>query len=99
MLRPREDFYIRKHPGVDDIFLLIEVSDSSLEYDTTVKQSLYAILKIQEYWVVDLRNDRLLAYTDPKDDTYQTVREHDRGDSIPPRLLPDCLIRVDAFLP
>ena len=98
LLRPREDFYIRKHPGVDDIFLLIEVSDSSLEYDTTVKQSLYAILKIQEYWVVDLRNDRLLAYTDPKDDTYQTVRELHRGDSLTPRLLPDCLIRVDAFL-
>jgi hypothetical protein len=46
LLRPREDFYIRKHPGVDDIFLMIELSDSSLEYDTTVKLSLYAVLKI-----------------------------------------------------
>jgi Uma2 family endonuclease len=99
LLRPREDFYAQEHPSAEDIFLLIEVSDSSLEYDTTVKLALYAILKIQEYWVADLKNNRLLAYSDPQGDRYRTVRELHPGDSLAPRLLSGCRISVDAFLP
>jgi Uma2 family endonuclease len=99
LLRPREDFYAKKHPGADDIFLIIEVSDSSLEYDTTVKLSLYAILRIAEYWVADLQHDRLLVYSDPEGDSYRTVRELHRGHSLEPRLLPDCSVSVDVFLP
>lgn len=99
LLRTREDFYARKHPGSNDIFLIIEVSDSSFEYDSTVKLALYAILRIQEYWIADLQHDRLLVHLDPQGDTYRTVRELHRGDSVAPRLLPDCRIGVDVFLP
>lgn len=42
LLRPRADFYSTRHPGVEDIFLIIEVADSSLEYDRQVKLPLYA---------------------------------------------------------
>src|SRR6185295_2091874 len=86
LLRPREDFYVRKHPGAPDIFLIIEVADSSLEYDTTVKLGLYAIMGIHEYWVADLRNNRLLAYTDPAEDSYRSLREFHRGDTVAPQL-------------
>lgn len=99
LLRPRADFYSRKHPGSSDIFLIIEVSDSSLEYDSTVKLALYAILQIQEYWIVDLQHDRLLVHLDPQGDGYRTARELHRGESIAPSLLPDCSIEVDTFLP
>src|SRR5204863_8799094 len=64
MLRPRTDFYVHKHPAGPDIFLIIEVADSSLEYDMTVKADLYAILGVHQYWVADLQNDRLLSYSD-----------------------------------
>src|SRR5262245_19006742 len=70
LLKPRDDFYLHKHAGVSDILLIIEVADSSLEYDTTVKAELYAILGVHEYWVADLRNDQLLVHSDPVNDRY-----------------------------
>ena len=99
LLRPRDDFYVGKNPASPDILLVIEIADSSLDYDTTTKLELYAILGIQEYWVADLQNDRLLAYSEPAEDSYRIKREFHRGDSIAPRLLPDCLIKVSILVP
>lgn len=98
LLRPKDDFYAGKNPGSPDILLIIEVADSSLEYDITVKLELYAILGIVEYWVADLPNNRLLVHSEPVGDSYRTVREFRRGDTIAPQLLPDCLIGVDILL-
>jgi Uma2 family endonuclease len=99
LLLRREDFYRTRHPGPADILLIIEVADSSLEFDMTVKLGLYAIMGISEYWVADLQNHRLLAHSKPEGDKYAVVREHHRGDSIAPLLLPDCSIPVDVLLP
>jgi Uma2 family endonuclease len=97
LLRPRHDFYVRKHPAAPDILLLVEVADSSLEYDSTVKAELYAIVGIQEYWIADLRHDRLLTYSDPSGDAYHANREFRRGDSLAPILLPNCRLNTDVF--
>jgi Uma2 family endonuclease len=98
-LKPRGKAYLHKNPDASDIFLLIEVADSSLEQDTTVKLELYAIMGVPEYWVADLRNNRLLLYSNPVGDSYQGVRELHCGDSVAPSLLPDCVIPVDLLLP
>jgi Uma2 family endonuclease len=99
LLRPRDDLYVHKHPGAADIFVVMEVADSSLEYDTTVKNALYAIMGVQESWVADLRNNRLISYSNPDGDSYRTVREYHRNDMVAPNLLPDCRIKVDILLP
>lgn len=101
LLKPREDFYVKKNPGGTDILLIVEVADSSLDYDTTVKPALYAILGVHEYWVADLQNDRVLCYSDPLKGTehYQTVREFRQGDVLAPQLLPDCSLRANVLLP
>jgi Uma2 family endonuclease len=99
LLRPKGKAYLEKNPDASDIFLIIEVADSSLEQDTTVKLHLYAIMEVPEYWVADLRNNRLLVYTDPEGDSYRNVRELHRGASVAPTLLPDCGMAVDLFLP
>jgi Uma2 family endonuclease len=98
-LRPRKDCYVHEHPGPSDILLIIEVADSSVEYDTTVKMELYAIIGVIEYWVADLRNDRVLCYSDPSGDSYRTLREFHRGDVAAPRLLEDCPLVLDVLLP
>jgi len=99
LLKPRGKAYLQKNPDASDIFLIIEVADSSLEQDTTVKLELYAITGVPEYWVADLRNNRLLLYSNPVGASYQGVRELHRGDAVAPSLLPDCVIPVDLLLP
>ena len=99
MLRWKKDYYAAALPGLNDILLIVEVADASLEYDTTVKLALYAILGIPEYWVADLRKQRLLAHSNPNGDTYSTVRELRPGETIAPLLLPDCWIPVELLLP
>ncbi|HET9361744.1 MAG TPA: Uma2 family endonuclease, partial [Vicinamibacterales bacterium] len=51
LLRPRADFYASRHAGPADILLIIEIADSSLEYDRDVKAPVYAAAGIQEYWL------------------------------------------------
>jgi Uma2 family endonuclease len=97
LLKPRDDFHARR-PGREDVLLIVEVADSSLEYDTTVKLGMYAILGIREYWVADLRDDRLLVYSNPENDTYRAKREVNRGAFIAPQALPDCPLPVSLFL-
>jgi Uma2 family endonuclease len=98
LLRPRND-YASERPGAKDVLLIIEVADSSLEYDTSVKLSTYAILGIPEYWVADLRDNRLFAYSQPHGDTYSVVHELHRGESLAPTALPQTQFPVSVFLP
>jgi Uma2 family endonuclease len=56
-----------------------------------VKAALYAIAGIQEYWVADLQNGRVLCYTAPEQDAYRIVRELRSGGRIVPELLAESL--------
>ena len=99
MIRPRDDFYVSQHPGPADILLLVEVADSFLDFDSSVKLGLYSILGIPEYWIADLANNRLLVHSQPAGDRYADVAELHRGRTLAPHLLPDCRIAVDLLLP
>ncbi|NEQ15852.1 MAG: Uma2 family endonuclease, partial [Moorea sp. SIO3E2] len=63
------DDYLPNHPYPKDILLVIEVSDSTLEYDQTVKLSLYSENQVQDYWIVNLVAGQLECYTQPYQDT------------------------------
>jgi Uma2 family endonuclease len=99
LLRPKEVFYSSKHPGPEDILLIVEVSDSSLKFDLGTKAQLYAETGVLEYWIVDIPNNCMFAYSDIREGSYRAVRQYRRGDSIAPLLLPDCIIAVDNLLP
>ncbi len=60
-------------PGPGDTFLLIEVSDSSLDFDSPVKLELYARAGIPEVWIVDLTTDRVLVHRHPSGGSYASV--------------------------
>ncbi len=99
LLRPKKDFYASGHAGPADILLIIEVAESSLEYDQGIKMHLYAETRVPEYWVADIRNERVIAYTDIQGNTYRTIREFQRGQTLKPQLLPECPITADLLLP
>ncbi len=54
VLKYRVDFYGQEHPHGEDVLLVIEVADSSVDYDRTVKLPIYAQSGIREYWLVNL---------------------------------------------
>jgi Uma2 family endonuclease len=98
LLRPKTDFYASGLAQPSDVFLIIEVADSSLEYDQTVKADLYAITGIPEYWIADIQTEKIFAYANTNGHVYGTKSEFNRGQVITPRLL-DCQIPVDVLLP
>jgi Uma2 family endonuclease len=65
--------YPGEHPGPDDIFLLVEVADSSLAFDLGAKRIIYARAGIREFWIVDLTADVVHIHRRPVGDTYTVV--------------------------
>ncbi len=65
ILRNRQDDYATSHPTPQDILLIIEVSDSSLNYDQQVKLSVYAEHNISDYWIFNLFDLCLECYSEP----------------------------------
>ena len=98
LLRPTADFYASHHPGPDAVLLVVEIADSSLRYDREVKAPRYAAWGVPEYWLADLNANLLLRYTSPVNGAYTVSDSLRRGESIAPRLLPSCVVPVDAFL-
>jgi Uma2 family endonuclease len=97
ILHLRRDHYERSHPRPEDVFLLIEVSDTSLDYDRTVKIPLYATAGIPEVWIVELAAKCIEVYRQPGADGYQDVRRFTRGQSLTPQAFPDLVLSVDEI--
>jgi Uma2 family endonuclease len=95
LLRPRS--YVRAGATAEDVLLVIEVADTSLQYDRTVKLRLYARAGIPEYWIVDANAETLAVYRTPSGDGYQDHRHASRGDTVAPLAFPDAAIPADAI--
>lgn len=96
LLRPRPDFYRSSHPTPDDVFLVIEVADTSLAYDTHIKLPLYARHGIPEVWVFDLSNRRFLVHRTPTVAGFQDVRTLTDISAVTPLLLPGVTIDLSG---
>ena len=73
LLVPRADYYATAHPGPSEVLLLVEVSDSTVDYDRDVKVSIYARSLIQEVWLVDLVENCLEVYRQPGPNGYSLM--------------------------
>ena len=71
VVKSRADRYKLSHPTAADVFLIVEVSYSTLRYDIDVKVPLYARHDIPEVWVVDLKNNQLLTFRSPSDGRFR----------------------------
>lgn len=65
ILRQRADNYSNALPNPDDVLLVIEIADSSLNYDREIKLPLYAEAGITNYWIFNLVENHLEAYSEP----------------------------------
>jgi Uma2 family endonuclease len=98
LLHRRADYYASGHPAPQDVLLIVEVADSSIEYDRQTKAPLYARFGIPELWIVDLTRDHIAVSREPTSAGYATTRVYRRGESISPLALPDLRIAVDDIL-
>ncbi len=99
ILRWRQDKYLSGHPTPEDVLLLIEISDSTLDYDRNEKLAIYAESEIPEAWLVNIPERVVEVYTDPTDGVYRSVRVFGPGDAISPMAFPDISLSVDQIIP
>jgi Uma2 family endonuclease len=96
--------YLLRHP--DAAALIVEVAETSLAYDTSIKASLYARAGVPDYWVLDVITPRLIAHRDPGEMPeqpygfgYRDVRVYQAGEEIVPLVKPDASVPVADLLP
>lgn len=65
LLRFRSDRYKTRLPEAADVLLLVEIADSSAQYDREVKLPLYARHGIPEYWIINVPERRIEMYAEP----------------------------------
>ena len=82
-----------------DVYLVIEVADSTLAYDRGAKLARYAAAGIPEVWVANLRAREVTAYAEPTGAEYAAVRTYGATESISPRAFPDVVLAVADFMP
>lgn len=76
--------YLDHHPGPSEVFLAVEVAESSLSYDRNTKHRLYAEAGITAYWIVNLVDDEVEVYElpEPAHRRYSRKTRYTRGDRL-----------------
>lgn len=97
LLKFRADYYKARLPGPADVLLVVEIADSSVRSDRTVKAPLYARHGIPEYWLIDIPARAVEVYLDPAEGAYREVRRATEG-GLAPRAFPDALLDLGELL-
>lgn len=99
LLKPRADYYRHALPTPADILLLIEVADTTIEYDRDIKLPLYARSGIPEVWLVNLKDEAIEIHQEPGVKGYQRVLRPEGDKVISPVLLPDFCLNLQQLFP
>ena len=92
--------YENSHPTADDVLLIIEVADSTLSGDLSIKNTLYAQAGISDYWVLDVKNQHLHVLREPIEAGYQSIEVLDKSQAIAPLAFPESIVNVaEMFAP
>jgi len=99
VVKPRKDAYALSHPDPDDVLLIIEVSDSSLEFDLNAKRHTYAKAEIAEYWVLDVNSRELHVFLNPWEGDYTQHSTHKGDDEVVCTTITGLKVSVSELLP
>lgn len=98
LLKPSPDYYQKRHPRPEDVFLLIEVSDTSLAQDREDKLPAYARAGINEVWLINLIDRTIEVYREPNFTGYGKTSTLRPGDKASPSVFPDVTVDVGELL-
>ena len=94
----QDQSHFTSNPRAQDLLLAVEIADTSLNFDLTVKAALYARAGVSEYWVLDVSGRRLLVHRNPQSGAYADVAAYSEHESASPLAAPQAQFRVaDAF--
>jgi Uma2 family endonuclease len=98
VVKPNPLDYDDHHPSPSEVFLIIEIADSSLKYDREVKALAYAKSGIAEYWILDVNGRKLHVYRLPSSEGYHSETILLEDVTISPLAFPECKITVREML-
>jgi Uma2 family endonuclease len=87
----------KPRPDANDVYLIIEVAESSLEYDRGEKADLYAAAGVKDYWIVNLLDKCVEVRREPRDGRYQNVESFGPGAEVCPLAFPELAFPVDLL--
>lgn len=91
------DDYRARHPST--AALVVEIADTTLNFDRSRKQGVYARAQIPEYWIVNLADGMLEVYRDPRAATYRIALRLTPGQAIAPLAAPAVPLKIGDLLP
>lgn len=91
--------YAQQHPNPEDVYLVVEVADSTLKQDCEVKDKLYARSSIPEYWVVDIKNRQVQIFRNPTPTGYTSQLILTEVHSVSPLAFPEIVLSIESILP
>ncbi|MCL6435916.1 MAG: Uma2 family endonuclease [Leptolyngbyaceae cyanobacterium HOT.MB2.61] len=91
--------YRDRHPYPEDVYLLIEISNSTLNYDRERKAKIYARANVPEYWIVDINQKQILVFRNPQGERYQIEQTLSWTNKIVPLAFPEIEIELSKLLP
>ena len=93
---PNNSFYEDHHPTPNEIYLIVEIADSTIERDLQLKADLYAAAGIIDYWVVNVQAQQLHVFRQPQVDGYQRQTILRGQQSVDILAFPECSIAVQS---
>jgi Uma2 family endonuclease len=94
LLKPRTDYYTGSHPTASDVYLVVEVSDTTRTFDLETKVPLYARCRIAEAWVVDVNERAIHVFREPSASGYEASFTLRPGQSVACVALPEAKLEV-----
>ena len=98
LLKYRGDFYSNELPKAENVLLLIEAADTSVEYDKGIKIPLYARANIQEIWLVNLLENSIEIFYSPSAGGYKFRMPLKNDQTISPKAFPDISLTAKQIL-
>jgi Uma2 family endonuclease len=91
--------YADRHPCPEDVYLVVEVADSTLKKDCEVKDKLYARANIPDYWVIDLPNRQVHIFRIPTPTGYASHTILSESQTVSPLAFPSIVLPISSILP